>query len=258
VPASCDLEKGVAWLERLPSSSNWQLRYCRQFTDIRFSVWLVAEAGASQPRGTTLSIHKRVLDHVGQALRLAGRTPDLRYLREPTVVVDTDGAVLSASTSAGKILDRSGPILLRDGALAADDPEINDKLRKAITLSAEPDREVSVVKSTKEGERDHLIVVTPYPWSLTHLPIRAPVAIVRMLDTAGSGWLPQHVIDMFGFTKREAEVARCLLAGHSLESLCYSLGISRNTGKVHLRALFRKTSTSRQADLISLLSRLSH
>ena len=54
-------------------------------------------------------------------------------------------------------------------------------------------------------------------------------------------------------TAREREVASLLLAGHSVESLSATLGISRNTTRVHLQSLFRKTGTTRQIDLVRRL-----
>ena len=60
--------------------------------------------------------------------------------------------------------------------------------------------------------------------------------------------------ELFRLSPRETEVAAGLLQGHSLESLCTLLGISRNTAKVHLQALFRKTHTSRQSELVHLLA----
>jgi DNA-binding CsgD family transcriptional regulator len=252
-----NVANGAICVEALAAgTSGWQLRYARQFPDVLFSVAMLPEAGAEAPPANMLAVHKMLFDHVGQALRLAARTPDVRAMREPTVVVDSRGGVMAMSNSAGEMLDRGGCLLVRGGVIAATSRGTDDKLRAAIATSSGAEREVAVVRPTENGERDHLIVVTPYPWALTHLPIRSPAAVVRILDVAASAALPAHVIEMFGFTKREAEVAGCLLAGHSLESLCYSLGISRNTGKVHLRSLFRKTSTSRQADLIGLLSRL--
>jgi DNA-binding CsgD family transcriptional regulator len=56
---------------------------------------------------------------------------------------------------------------------------------------------------------------------------------------------------------REAELARMLLEGHSLESASESLDIAIGTARVHLRNLFAKTDTNRQGDLIRLLTRLA-
>lgn len=60
------------------------------------------------------------------------------------------------------------------------------------------------------------------------------------------------------FTPAEALLAHCLLEGRSLSEAADSLGVTRNTVRTQLRALFDKTRTHRQADLVGVLLRLSH
>jgi DNA-binding CsgD family transcriptional regulator len=57
------------------------------------------------------------------------------------------------------------------------------------------------------------------------------------------------------FTGREQEVARALLTGSSSESICRSLGISRDTLKTHLRHLYQKTETQSRPQLVTQLFR---
>lgn len=59
----------------------------------------------------------------------------------------------------------------------------------------------------------------------------------------------------YGFTRAESEVAIALLNGHTLSIIADQKGVSYNTVKTHLHALFSKTHTRRQAELISLLLR---
>jgi len=100
-------------------------------------------------------------------------------------------------------------------------------------------------------------MVSPSPRFLEHLPLRTPGAIVRILETGAKPEFGTAHADLFDLSPREAEVAGALLAGHSLESLCHALGISRNTVKVHLQSIFRKTGTNRQSELVHLLSQVT-
>lgn len=54
----------------------------------------------------------------------------------------------------------------------------------------------------------------------------------------------------FGLTASEAALLEALTFGERLNDFCQRRGISPNTGKFHLRGLFAKTGTNRQADLI--------
>lgn len=64
---------------------------------------------------------------------------------------------------------------------------------------------------------------------------------------------PQRLRRLFGFTATEARLAARLGAGASLTEAAAALKISRNTARQHLKAVFLKTDTHRQLDLVQLL-----
>ena len=64
------------------------------------------------------------------------------------------------------------------------------------------------------------------------------------------------LVQLFGLTPAEALLASELARGFSLDEAARHLGISRNTARVHLQAIFTKTRTTRQAELLQLCARL--
>jgi DNA-binding CsgD family transcriptional regulator len=56
------------------------------------------------------------------------------------------------------------------------------------------------------------------------------------------------------FSRAEIRAAQGLLAGNSIDDLATDLGLSRETIRSQVKAVLAKTGTSRQADLIALLS----
>ena len=58
---------------------------------------------------------------------------------------------------------------------------------------------------------------------------------------------------VYGLTPAESRLALKLLAGRTLRAAANELGVSRETMRTHLRHLFEKTQTRRQADLIRAL-----
>lgn len=58
---------------------------------------------------------------------------------------------------------------------------------------------------------------------------------------------------LYGFTKAEAAVAASLMEGKNLSEVASVLHVSTNTVRAHLKRLFAKTRTSRQAELVLLL-----
>ena len=57
----------------------------------------------------------------------------------------------------------------------------------------------------------------------------------------------------FGLTPAEARLALQLVAGETLRSAGVKLGISYETARTHLKNIFSKTGTRRQAELVVVL-----
>ena len=100
----------------------------------------------------------------------------------------------------------------------------------------------------------------PRPCNVDALPDMGPRGggIVFLYDMEEATALPAECLtQLFGLTPAEAGLALEVVRGGSSESMACRLGISVNTVNTHLRRIFDKTSTHRQADLLKLLLALS-
>jgi DNA-binding CsgD family transcriptional regulator len=61
------------------------------------------------------------------------------------------------------------------------------------------------------------------------------------------------LMELFSFTRAEANLALQLASGLTLVEACEHLNISRNTGKSHLSSIFSKTGVARQTQLLQLI-----
>ncbi|WP_306152889.1 response regulator [Roseovarius sp. MMSF_3281] len=61
------------------------------------------------------------------------------------------------------------------------------------------------------------------------------------------------LMDLFGLTPTEARVAGALANGARTVNVAEELGVSQTTIAFHMRNLFQKTGTNRQADLVALI-----
>jgi DNA-binding CsgD family transcriptional regulator len=59
-----------------------------------------------------------------------------------------------------------------------------------------------------------------------------------------------------GLTPAETAFAIEIVKGDGIQASADRLGITRATARTHLSHIFRKTNTSRQAELVRLLSRV--
>jgi DNA-binding CsgD family transcriptional regulator len=62
---------------------------------------------------------------------------------------------------------------------------------------------------------------------------------------------------LFDLSPAEIRAAQGLLAGKSIDDLAADLGLSRETIRSQVKAVLAKTGTSRQADLMALLSNVN-
>ena len=85
------------------------------------------------------------------------------------------------------------------------------------------------------------------PLALVHLPNRLAVE-ARAVERATG---------LFQLTSAEAALCRRLMHGDTMEAHADAMGVSTWTVRTHLRNVFGKTGTSRQAELVALLYRLA-
>jgi DNA-binding CsgD family transcriptional regulator len=84
-----------------------------------------------------------------------------------------------------------------------------------------------------------------------------PDAAVLVVDPVNSsGMSISWVMDAFGLTQAEARVAVAASSGAAIPVVAMSLRLSQNTVKTHLRRIYAKTGTSRQAELARVISSL--
>jgi DNA-binding CsgD family transcriptional regulator len=104
------------------------------------------------------------------------------------------------------------------------------------------------------GKRPFIILVSPLssePFALTSL---RPAVCVVIADPDRQEALPTERLQaLYGLTAAEAKLAMRLAMGDELKSAAERLGISYSTARTHLAAIFRKTETRRQGDLIKVL-----
>ncbi len=100
------------------------------------------------------------------------------------------------------------------------------------------------------GRRDLLLIACGLPDAGT----AEARAVVFISDPERRPAVPGAVLaDLFELTPTETEVARALAVGRRTDQIAADLGVSQTTVAFHMRNLFQKTGTHRQADLIALV-----
>jgi DNA-binding CsgD family transcriptional regulator len=187
--------------------------------------------------------------------RIAAET--LALIGLPALVFDHRGRVLAANHLIETLTEH-----IRWGAqdrLALKDASANKLFRKAIdTLD---DETVAPARSfAARGDAASAAMIAHV------IPIRGPARDIFVRCTGVLVMTPvtlpqappiELVQSLFDLTPAEARVARRLTVGETAEKIAVTSGVSLNTVRTQLRAVFEKTGCHRQADVIALLSRIA-
>ena len=250
----------VKWSRSRIGASHWSVFYCQPIEEFSFVLTFFSEGNDGRPTRRQLALQRLLYENLERALRLAARAPDFAADDSALIAIDAAGHALSLSRRAEELLSQQGELVISGGLLTARCAETARHLQQAIKAaidSGSGDRGRSIRIAGDSAHSNLVLIVSPLPPLLNHLPLRGPAALVRIVEVdRGPSHLSEHS-HIFDLSPREVEIASALLEGHSKESLAASLGLSRNTVRNHVQALFRKTGTNRQADLIRILDRLA-
>jgi DNA-binding CsgD family transcriptional regulator/PAS domain-containing protein len=177
------------------------------------------------------------------------------------VTLDRAGRILFANRAALAMAAAADAFMFApDGmkALRAPDDGALQRLIHAATRPAPGTaaRGGALRLKRRSGGRDYAVLVAPLaaPAAASLFAHFMPAATVLITDTnASRAALPNYLDQLYGLTQAELRVADRIVRGDVPKQAAAALGISVKTVRDHLEMLFRKTGTSRQADLLRLL-----
>jgi DNA-binding CsgD family transcriptional regulator len=174
------------------------------------------------------------------------------------VLLDHRGRVCHVAPATHKIFDDEFGV--RSDALWASEPHANQQLRHLAAVAQNPARGAgaSEIPVPRSGKRP--LVLTPIPVNREGLFVLPGARMIVLISDLAAQALPNPRVlrEAFELSDGEASVAIALLSGKSATEIAASLGLRVSTVRQTIKSLLAKTNTHRQAELVSLLSRLSH
>lgn len=180
--------------------------------------------------------------------------PDLAGARTPLegatdrlamglLVVDSALRVLGANTWAQTLLGAGDPFKETLRGVVARTTNETVALRNAVACCGD---EILPLRFSRVAPHSPIDVV------IARLDPQSVLVLVR--DPESEHDIAAPVLSrLYGLTAAEAELARELVHGHSIESAAAVRGISVQTARTHLKRIFLKTETNRQGQLIAEL-----
>jgi DNA-binding CsgD family transcriptional regulator/PAS domain-containing protein len=209
-----------------------------------------------------LAIHSRVQ---GARVRAKAAEDVLDRISGGVILLDERGAPIAVNRTAERILAAQDGLALDADGPSASTSKQTAELRRAVagasrTRAGQGASAGGVMRLSRPSGRPALeAVVTPIGRATSPLfEGSATCAILLAEPDARTEPPPARLARLYRLTRVEAEVASRIARGMRLRAIGEELGVSIHTVRGHLKQLFSKTNTHRQAELVrTLLSGLA-
>ncbi|WP_114966141.1 response regulator [Alkalilacustris brevis] len=167
----------------------------------------------------------------------------LDHLSVGVLAYDSAGSLIHANSTAEELLPQ--------GTKA--EATLAEPVRGLLLAAQEGREEVQSVMLNCEGQKTCLALLFSCPAAPGYAE-EAPAVLVYLTDPSRRRPLAATALkEMFGLTPTEARVARHLAVGLRPDEVSSELDVSPTTTAFHMRNIFGKTGTHRQADLVALM-----
>jgi DNA-binding CsgD family transcriptional regulator len=199
-----------------------------------------------------------ILSRAAGQVALATCTNALDLVRQPAVAIDRMGKVLDTNSAAEAAFDsglrvHNRRLCIGDQSANAEFERFLDGMKIATKTVSLPTNSIVVRRREKPPLLIRILPVEPAARS-PFLGVRALLLLTDLGEKRSIA--PDLLVRIFGLTPAEAKLAALIGSGEPLERAAGILAISPSTVRTQLKAVFVKTDTHRQGELVALLSRL--
>ena len=181
------------------------------------------------------------------------------------VMLDGRGRVVSMNDRASELLDGSGILSTRNGRLRAREGGDARRLEKLIdeALAARGAGSAPAGVGMRLESTPGVVGLDLVVKAIAADPLTGssgePAVVVYLNDSSRPGIEldPAALGAMYGLTPSEARIGALLAKGICLTEIGERLGVSVNTVKTHLRGIYEKLDTGKQAQLVARLNHSS-
>ena len=194
--------------------------------------------------------------HAGAAL--------LNQFDRPMILIDAERAIRFCNSAGRRTMEEGDYVCERHGVIHCRDKAADRALSLALYelrlldglhhSSPPPNRRFLRTHAASDGTPIGIYLVALRPEATMGAFGHAPRALVFFHDfRTNPGVDPMIVAETFGLTPAEARVAVAIADGQTVEKIALRHRVSVKTVRTQLGAVFSKTNTARQADLVRLL-----
>lgn len=170
------------------------------------------------------------------------------------VLVNNEGCALFVNEAAKSIFNKKSSLKLSsNGLISGECNKVTITVKKLIKDAiSKPSKEMTHISLNGLLSTNALTLGALHLQTSTDQSL--PCVALYIVDQESYEVVPSQVLsDLYGLTKREAELAVALARGERVSEFAKQRSVSLNTVNTQLKSIMGKTSTSRQSDLIRLI-----
>ena len=210
-------------------------------------------------------MNELLLGHFSRALKIAKRLVDvddqhnivlslLDRMPVALVLVDSKGWVIETNALADEMLNENGGVSIKSNALDFGTGN-NKRALDAIEQMSKHDSAITRGKSlsitNEQTENNIMLFIAPLRQQGAQQKASVAVFISQRKSIPMS--LPEEFSELYGLTAKEVEVTQLLVRGLSINEISKESTVSTHTVRSQVKSILKKTQTSRQAELVSLV-----
>ena len=232
-----------------------------------FASWGVTGSESKGPfTDEDLELARLLSPHVKRAVEISGvigrqrveagtLRSALEALATPALIIEPDGTILFRNRAADAEFATQQVLREHRGRLMAVTPDAQRllaSLASAMARKAQTGLDAFLRDAT--GRSLH---VTWAGLEQVGEEVGSPILLLLREPEAALTTPLASAASLYRFTTAEIQVLGQILQGHALADVADVLGLARSTVKTHLEAIYRKTQTNRQAELVSRIMSLA-
>lgn len=145
---------------------------------------------------------------------------------------------------------------MRHGKLRFSNPAAQSQLLTAVRAAVAEAGNASAYPLQVAGEPAELCVAPLRPHHARSRQWQVPLALVILnVGKVDEAAIALRMRQVYGLTPAEARLASMLALGQSLQDIAAATGVTDATLRTHLRSIFGKTGTRRQAEVVAIALR---
>ena len=192
----------------------------------------------------------------------------LDQLPNGVILLDANSRVIETNRYANEILSMNDGLRITREGLQAASRQQTERIRQIVQRGTGSDHGIrnegaadgenraseTILIARPSGQSSFNALISPLPVGARFLgELHRAVAIFITDPERQYNLSHRRLREIYELTPAEARMASLVAQGNRLEDAAEDLGVSLNTVRTHLKRIFAKTGTDRQADLVRLI-----